>query len=347
MNPAASSADPQVSICLPNLNQREFLKERIDSILGQSFTDWELIVADSFSTDGSWEYLQERLGKDPRCTLFQLPPGLYDAWNACLRQCTGEYIYIAPADDTMSRGCLQSMVEALDEHPDCDIAHCNLTVIDAAGHPIDGFYRDKCDVARYFGELLDQTHIRKAPHDGLLHYLGSSVYVSLTQLLIRKSLFDRIGLFRNDLGSAADFEWGMRAGLTANTIHIPAALASWRIHQQQVTSFENLQSVQSTLRLLQMTRIARSSVGHPTADLNDCRHLNFEKPLIMQAISQDLNPTRSIIEKGFKAGKWFFRAPFCLVHHLGLRITRRHFDPVRWVRTQFARHNLNHLISRL
>lgn len=347
MNAPVPSESPRVSICLPNLNQRVFLPERIDSILGQSFTDWELIVADSFSTDGSWEFLQERLGKDPRCTLFQLPPGLYDAWNACLRRCNGKYIYIAPADDTMTSGCLQFMVEALVEHPECDIAHCNLAVIDENGHSIDGFYREKCEVARYFGDTLDQTHIRKAPHDGLLHYIGSSVYVSLTQLLIRKSLFDRIGLFRNDLGTSADFEWGMRAGLATNTIHIPAALASWRLHKQQATSFEHMHSVGSAMHLLRMTRIARSSVDHATADLNSGRHFTFEKPLIMQAIARDINPTRSILKKSLKAGKWFFRNPACTVHHLGLRIIRRYFDPIRWVRTQFARHNLNHLMSRL
>ena len=72
---------PVVSICLPTLNARAFLKERIDSILEQTLTGWELIVCDSFSNDGTWEYLQQYNG-DPRFRLYQVPrEGLYAGWN--------------------------------------------------------------------------------------------------------------------------------------------------------------------------------------------------------------------------------------------------------------------------
>jgi hypothetical protein len=62
------------------------------------------------------------------------------------------------------------------------------------------------------------------------------VYTSLTQLLIRRSVFDKIGLFRTDWGSEGDFEWGMRAALMCNVLHIPETLATWRIHAEQATT---------------------------------------------------------------------------------------------------------------
>ena len=75
--------------------------------------------------------------------------------------------------------------------------------------------------ARSSGQLLHRAHIRRAPFDGLSHLTGEIVYTSLTQLLIRQSLFTGIGLFSSRWGSVGDFNWNMRACLVANTVHLP------------------------------------------------------------------------------------------------------------------------------
>lgn len=86
----------------------------MESILSQTLTDWELIVCDSYSDDGTWEYFQQ-FKTDPRVRLYQVPrEGLYAGWNECLRRVTGEYVYIATADDTCKAECLQKLVGALD-----------------------------------------------------------------------------------------------------------------------------------------------------------------------------------------------------------------------------------------
>lgn len=86
----------------------------MDSILAQTLEEWELIVCDSFSDDGTWEYLQQ-FKDDPRVRLYQVPKeGLYAGWNECLKRCRGEYVYIATADDTMAPACLEKMVGALE-----------------------------------------------------------------------------------------------------------------------------------------------------------------------------------------------------------------------------------------
>ena len=106
--------NPTVSICLPTLNAQRFLEVRMATILAQTLTDWELIVCDSFSDDGTWEYFQQ-FKDDSRIRLYQVPKeGLYAGWNECLRRCRGEYIYIATADDTMVPECLEKMVGALE-----------------------------------------------------------------------------------------------------------------------------------------------------------------------------------------------------------------------------------------
>jgi glycosyltransferase involved in cell wall biosynthesis len=85
----------------------------MQTILSQTLADWELIVCDSFSSDGTWEYFQQ-FKQDPRVRLYQVPKeGLYAGWNECLRRCRGEYVYIATADDTCKPELLEKMVAAL------------------------------------------------------------------------------------------------------------------------------------------------------------------------------------------------------------------------------------------
>ena len=76
----------------------------------------------------------------------------------------------------------------------------------------------------------------RAPYDGLLHTLGMSIYTSLTQLLIRRSLFDRIGMFESMWGSIGDFNWGMRAALVTDTLHVAGTWGGWRLHDAQATA---------------------------------------------------------------------------------------------------------------
>lgn len=226
---------PRVSVCLPNLNTRPFLPERLQSIFDQTFTDWELVVVDNHSQDGAWEYFVEQAKREPRMRISQAPrEGMYPNWNNCVRLSRGEFIYIATSDDTMMPQCLERMVEALDRNQDCAIAHCQMLTIDKGGDPIQGAW-EKAFITRFFGDWMDRPHKRLAPHDGLLYCAERCVYTSITQLLIRRGLFDEIGLFRDDLGSEGDWEWEMRASLLVNTVHVPEKLATWRVHPEQAT----------------------------------------------------------------------------------------------------------------
>jgi hypothetical protein len=84
--------------------------------------------------------------------------------------------------------------------------------------------------------MIDRPHVRRAPFDGLLHLLGGSVYISITQLLVRRTLFDLTGYFQKTWGSVGDFNWCMRAGLVADTVHVPQTWGGWRVHASQATA---------------------------------------------------------------------------------------------------------------
>lgn len=228
-----------ISIVLPTYNSIEFLERRLSSIVEQTCQNWECIVVDGYSKDGTWERLSSLASKDKRFKLYQKPArGPYNAWNEGIKLSSSEYIYIATSDDTMNLNCLQVMHENLENHRECSIAHCNLTIIDRNEATIESANWEEYLPRRYFKNLLDVKHIRVAPHDGILHCGLKTVYSSITQLLIKKEVFDKYGLFLEKVGSIADVEWGMRVSLLENILHIPLYLATWRKHENQLTTDE-------------------------------------------------------------------------------------------------------------
>ncbi len=226
---------PRVSILLPNLNHRVFLDERLATIRAQTFTDWELIVADSFSDDGAWEFLQAAAARDPRILVAQVPrDGIYSGWNRCLARARGEFIYLATSDDTMSPDCLAELVAALDAHSGCGIAQCCLQAIDKDGAIIPSWWR-QVGASRFLGDDYLRPHLRRAPYDGVLHSTMHTIYHSITQVLVRRHVFEQTGPFPTAYGRGGDFCWGMKAGLHFDVVHVPKFLATWRIHEGQAS----------------------------------------------------------------------------------------------------------------
>lgn len=251
-----SDQSPTVSILMPNLNNRPFLNERFATILGQTMTDWELIVIDSYSDDGAWEVIQAFAETDPRIRISQAPrEGSYAALNRCLELACGDYIYIATSDDTMSPRCLEIMLDAMNRYSESEICHSCLKIIDEHGDEIPNSWR-KFPAAEFYGRLLDTRHLRYAPYDGLLHCGVYMLYSSLTQLLIRRSVFEKIGVFKTDWGSVGDFEWNMRAALACNVLHLPVTLATWRRHSEQATQDAFVNSARHKAALCQMIKAA-------------------------------------------------------------------------------------------
>lgn len=316
-----------ISIILPNLNTDvRFLTARIQSILSQTYGQWECIIIDGFSNNGSWEYLYNSTKNDDRFRLYQKPKlGIYNAWNEGIKLAKGDYIYIATSDDTMHHQFLSTMVAALENYKSCDIAHCCLQIIDENGRPDYERNWDNFLAAQFFGDLMHRKHIRNAPYDGILHAFIKTVYHSITQLLIRKKVFHDTGLFIEDGSSIADYEWGMRVSLLKNTVHIPEYLATWRYHPSQATK-NDLQSDPRTYeRLIEWIslnlkkakkQLPNEFSPYSVRDLTvvyrkNKRSFNLQqlrkKNVYMYRIYQKLFPRHTIYTNGVKEAKQYFK----------------------------------------
>jgi len=221
----------------------------METIFSQTLKDWELIVCDSYSDDGTWEYFQKFKG-DPRIRLYQVPrEGLYAGWNECLRRVTGEYVYIATADDTCKPRLLEKMIQALEQvrklgtkqwpchkKPDSgeevrpvDMAICKCNFIDEAG----GVISDPDAPFYSFSEWNDKMHIRGGDLELLAHLCLGVSWSSITSVLFRRSLLDSVGLFKADCGPGADIFWAVRSAIFTDAVWIPEALATWRCYPEQ------------------------------------------------------------------------------------------------------------------
>jgi glycosyltransferase involved in cell wall biosynthesis len=130
------NAVPRVSIGLPVYNGEKYLAESIDSLLGQSYKDFELIISDNASTDGTADICRRYAEQDSRVRYIRQPRniGLSPNHNFVVKQSRGEFFKWASHDDLYGRDLLQRCVDALDQHPNVVLAHSWMAAIDSAGN---------------------------------------------------------------------------------------------------------------------------------------------------------------------------------------------------------------------
>jgi len=114
---------PRFSLIVPCFKVQGFLRECLDSVLRQSFGDFELIAVDDRSPDGCGAILDEYAARDPRVKVLHLPEnaGLGRARNAGLPHATGDYLFFLDSDDTLTPGALRAMADRLAEADDPDV----------------------------------------------------------------------------------------------------------------------------------------------------------------------------------------------------------------------------------
>ena len=203
------------------------------TILGQTCTDWELIVSDNHSDDGSWDFFQQ-FKTDPRIRMFQSPRrGMYANWNECLRQATGRYCYMATSDDAMVPKCIERLVAPLESRPEVMVSVCDFQPTDKNGVPVvfDWFYPHQ-----FLGDWMQTPSLRNGLAEFVLHAgFGGTIWFTMTSVLFRRDILKKTGYFRVDLGSRADEEWTLRACLATDVAFVPGKLATWRVHPAQAT----------------------------------------------------------------------------------------------------------------
>lgn len=130
--------NPRLSIGMPVYNGEKFIRAALDSLLTQTFVDFELIISDNASTDRTQEICEAYAAVDARIRYYRQPQNVGAAmnFNKTVELASGEYFKWSAHDDVLAPDYLQRCVEALDQNPDVVICHSKTRFIDENGEPI-------------------------------------------------------------------------------------------------------------------------------------------------------------------------------------------------------------------
>lgn len=121
---------PKVSILIPVFNRKEYIAECIQSAIDQTFTDFEIVVVDNASDDGTWEICKKISLTDERVKIFrnQSNIGPVRNWMRCAEEAKGEFSKILFSDDTIKSDCIELMVNCFEENKNCAFVFCSVMI---------------------------------------------------------------------------------------------------------------------------------------------------------------------------------------------------------------------------
>ena len=214
---------PKVSICIPNYNGSRYIPKAIDSVLSQTFQDFEIIIVDNASTDCSITLLTKLAERSDKILFYSNEKniGLAGNLNKCLELARGQYIKYLCIDDLLLPDCLALMVAGLDTNPEVTLVCGGRISIDDNGQSF--------GIRRYSNQdeyILGEKVISRCLFGR--NYIGEP-----TAVMFRKSAF---GLgFREDLPQLMDMELWFRMLENGALFNIKKPVCLIRFHPGQMT----------------------------------------------------------------------------------------------------------------
>lgn len=253
LRPMSDTQDtPTVSVVMPVYNGARFIRRTIDSVLAQTFTNFECIIVDDGSTDGTQDILREYADKDPRIIVHLAQhAGKVSAFNAGFAQARGEFIAIHCADDISFPERFETEIQFLNDHPSVAAVGAWVDLIDADGkvtgvikHVTEPYF---IDWRLYFrNPLADST------------------------VMLRKSVMEEFGWYK-ETGSE-DYELLSRISPTYDVANIPRILGQYRIWQGNFTSLHGAKEEETVYMVI---RERTSALLHEHVSENEARALRL------------------------------------------------------------------------
>ncbi len=240
---------PAVSVVVPVRNGARFLRRAIDSVLTQTWPDFELIVIDDGSTDGTADILSALQTADPRIRVIHQPPtGIVASLNSGVAAARADLIARLDADDISLPDRLEKQVAWMAANP-------RVAVLGGAVIFIDGADR-KFELRRYVLEPHAVEGVLLSEGPGVVH----------PAVIMRKSTVERVGGYRTAFELAEDYDLWLRISEVALIANLPDVVIYYRRHGDQV-SHRHYQ------RQLKVAELARACAGlrrqgKPEPDLN-------------------------------------------------------------------------------
>jgi hypothetical protein len=276
-------------------NVERFLAEAIESILGQTFREFEFIIVDFGSTDRSKEIIASYAAKDSRIKLHQIPHcRLAEARNASCFLAQGEYIAIMDADDVSLPDRLMWQVDFMEKHPRVGVVCGGVELIDGAGES-----RTSSVVSS--GVSLNRPTDNRGLQSALLTYCPFWEAV-----LMRREAFVQVGGYRPVFVQAEDYDLWMRVSEHFELANLEQVVFKYRLHSHQVSVRKRQQQTLCSLAVRASAAARRNDNPDP---LNSVKEITPEL-LATLGISEEMQQVELVLEyQGWiklmcAAGEW-------------------------------------------
>jgi glycosyltransferase involved in cell wall biosynthesis len=218
---------PKVSVIVPNYNHAPYLRQRLDSIINQTFRDFELIVLDDASTDNSREIIQMYAGYPGfRCLFSETRNGsAFKQWRKGLEEARGEYIWFAESDDYASSHFLSKLLPILESDKSIGLVYCQSYLVDLENKILGDAlqWTDDLDPRRWRGDFVNdgKAEIRS--------YLSKKNTIpNASAVLIRASTLKSIDRLDDTYGLCGDWLLWIKLLLRSNIGSVAEKLNYWR-----------------------------------------------------------------------------------------------------------------------
>ena len=223
---------PKISIVIPTYNREKIIGRTLDCIVAQTFTDWECIVVDDFSTDNTKDLIYSYVQKDCRFhyMLNERKKGAQGARNTGLYHSSADWVWFMDSDDIVHDDFLEKMSRATNE--DVDVVTCYTNVIDK--------------------DSMHVTNMRKWNCSGNIHedLLAWKSYVFFQSSIVRKSQLLEIGGLDENCPAHQEYDTHIMLSQIACYKTIPEALFDYYVGGKDTISRNHGRSVEGRLYLL-------------------------------------------------------------------------------------------------
>ena len=307
VGPQPQAEAPRASIIVSTFNGERHLKEALESLLSQSFSDFELIVVDDGSSDRTAVILESF--RDRRLIVLRHDNnlGIAASQNDALNIAKGEYIVLQDHDDASQPGRLESQISFLDSHPHIALVGSSCLVIDDKGVVKGTWSVSRHEISLKWSLLFQNP---------FLH----------TSAVIRRSALKTVGGYSADpnVRFVEDYDLISRIAAVFGVANIPEPLVSWREHPTQASSRNRAVQMKNTEHVASrnVERLLDGNKLKPEA----LKHL---KTLLFNSPERPVNLSRVNVKEAIKAAALLDKK-FRLKHALQDVYIRRHSRRVRW-----------------
>ena len=204
---------PKISVIIPVYNGQNYLREAIDSVLSQTYKNYEMILVDDGSTDETWAIIQSY--GSSLLSIRKKNGGVASALNCGIRHASGEYIAWLSHDDLFLLNKLERQISFLRQWPNFKACYTDYYVIDAEGR------------------ILSEVETPWYPREEAVRMLFGRVYINGSTMLIDRTCFDKVGWFSEGLRYTQDTEMWIRLLQYFEIGRVPEKLGKERSHPAQ------------------------------------------------------------------------------------------------------------------